>query len=69
MIDSFQVVFSMKCENLKRFRLFKFTDLFVEVLLHGVHDLTDLGGHDVALLAPVEHVEELLVFCKFGMSF
>lgn len=38
------------------------TDLLVEFLLHGTHDLADLCGHDVALLSAIEVIEEFLVF-------
>ncbi|GMT27958.1 hypothetical protein PFISCL1PPCAC_19255, partial [Pristionchus fissidentatus] len=49
----------------------EFTDqltesLQIEVLLHTVHDLADLRGHDVALLSSVESIEELLVFLDLG---
>lgn len=40
---------------------FSLPHLLVEVLLHAVHDLADLGGHDVALLSAVEGIKELLV--------
>ena len=40
--------------------------LLVKVLLHGVHDGANLSGHDVAILAPVEHVEEALVLLDLG---